>query len=132
MAILPRLAGVVNRFKIPGGLTVLRRTAIGSNQFGEDLPPMEIPVPFDPISVQPLVGPQRLQFVAGDDTRESVLIFTRSKLQTAKEGTTDIADILLYDPIGEVEFSEYVIQSSEPWFHQSGHWRSIGLREERT
>lgn len=130
MVILPGLAGVIDSFQIPGGLVALRRTAQGPDKNGEEQPPLEVPFDLDPVVAHPEVGRNRTQSSRGDSDAEIIIIFSEVKLQTAKGGTSILADVVLYDPAQDGQEGRYVVHSSEPWVQQAGHWRSKASLEE--
>lgn len=107
-----------------------RRTSNALDINGEPTADSTVQLKFDPITVHPLVGATRGQQDYGATQLETLQVFTTQELHTATGGTTSDADVILYPPVRGQPCRRYVVQESEPWEAQSGHWRAIAVREE--
>lgn len=127
MTILDNLAGVVDNFQIPGGVKLERRT---SSIDGDGNPVRGEPrrTQLQPVTVHPARGRDLLRLPEGDRTLETIVVFTREQLHTAREGVNEEADVLLYNSGGGE--NRYVVVSAEDWNAQSGHWRCMAQRRE--
>jgi len=126
MAILSTLAGVIDSFALPGGITIERATAAYNDGFRSAGTPTSIPVA--PAVVHALVGRELLILPEGDRTKEHIKVFTKVRLQTALEGAGEQPDVILYTPEGEAVERRYIVKISEDWIAQSGHYRCIAVR----
>lgn len=109
---------------------MLRRESLGRDARGEDSAPFETPIHLDPVVVQPLDGNTRQTLPEGERNRERILIHSCQELRTSRGGTTDLADIVLYDAAKTGDLGRYVVETSEPWVEQAGMWRCRAVREE--
>ncbi len=130
MPVLNRLRGVVDRFAVPGGIRVERRNdatedADGNQQIGT---PRTFTI--KPAVVHPARGRDLLLLPEGDRTTAAVVVFTKERLRTALEGTREEADVVLYSPGSDTGVRRYRVISAEDWTLQSGHIRSIAIKEE--
>ena len=130
MAKFGNLAKIVNAFQLPGGLDVERRTIGARNSLGESTPPAVSLLILSPVVVHPLVGAELEKLVEGDRDREHIRIFCRQKLFTAKAGTSQAADVVLYDANAEGNKSRYRVITAENHSANSLHWRCIAKKEE--
>jgi hypothetical protein len=129
--ILSNLCGVVDSFKLPGGIMVERKDSdIDAN--GYPIEDTGGPTIFavNPATVHTLQGKELLKLPEGDRTKEVIQVFTKVRLRTAYEGTDEMPDVVLYTPQGEGVEGRYVVKISEDWIAQSGHYRCICVREE--
>ena len=124
------LANVVSDFQIPGGLDVERRILSARDDLGEGAPPSTSLLILSPAAVHPLVGAELEKLVEGDREREHIRIFCRQELHTAVAGTSQAADVILYDALGGANKSRYRVITAENWVQNSNHWRCIAKKEE--
>lgn len=130
MGLFSDLENVVWDFAIPGGVDVLRRTLTARDERGEESPAATQTLLIDPIIVRALVGAELDKLVEGDRDREHIELQSIQRLHTARAGTNEGTDIVLYDPNGEGNKSRYRVLSSENHVRNSGNWRSIAVKEE--
>lgn len=124
------LANVVTDFSIPGGVTVERRTLVSRNELGEPRPPIVSQILVNPIVIYPLVGAELEKRVEGDRDKEHLQIFSRQELRTARAGTNQAADVILFDATGGGSFSRYRVIRAENHSLNSAHWRCVAKKEE--
>lgn len=124
------LQGVIKDFQIPGGLDVERRTIGARDELGESTPPSVQLLLLAPVVVHPLVGAELEKLVEGDRDREHIRIFPVQELHTARAGTSQAADVVLYDPNGGGNKGRYRVITAENHMRNAGHWRCIAKREE--
>jgi hypothetical protein len=104
---------------------------VGRDELGEPRVPVESPVTFDDAVIHPTTGRSRVQQPSGDGSVERVVVFTQGRLRTSTGGSSEAADIVLYDPLDDGVNERYVVETSEPWVKASGHWRSFATLEEK-
>lgn len=126
MAILPGLAGVVDAFALPGGISIERTTS----DVVDGYPTASAPVvsAISPAVVHIASGRDLLKLVEGDRTKEAIAVFTKVRLRTALEGSNEMPDVVLYTSQGVQR--RYVVKVSEDWIEQSGHYRCLCVKEE--
>lgn len=130
MTILPGLAGVINSFAIPGGISIERNT---SDVDADGYPIINSPtvINISPAVIHVVSGRDLVFLPEGFRAGEDIIIFTKVPLRTAKEGSDrELPDIVLYTPAGEATLNRYRVLKSEDWIAQSGHYRSAAKREE--
>lgn len=129
MAILPGLVGAIGAFKLPGGISIERTTAdVDAKGYPIASAPTVIPIPT--AVVWQLKGRDLLNLPEGDRTSESIGVIVPLRIRTAREGSDEMADVVLYTPAGEAEERRYVVRTAEDWIAQSGHYRCFCVREE--
>lgn len=128
MTILPGLAGAIGAFKLPGGITVERFTADVVDGYPEEAGAPTV-LQFPTAVVWQLSGRDLIKATEGDSTKEAIGVIVPSRLRTAKEGSDEMADVVLYTPEGEAVQNRYVVQTSQDWVAQSGHYRCFCVRE---
>ena len=128
--VLRSLRRVVHRFAIPGGIQVERSNTATEDADGNQVHGAPRTFTIDPAAVHPTRGRDLLLLPEGDRTAESIVVFTKERLRTALEGTREEADVVLYSPGGEKRVRRYRVITAEDWTTQSGHHRSIAVKEE--
>ena len=127
--VLRSLRRVVGRFAIPGGIRVERRSDATEDADGNQQTGTPRTFTIDPAVVHPTRGRDLLLLPEGDRSTASIVVFTKERLRTALEGTREEADIVLYSPGGD-KVRRYRVITAEDWTTQSGHYRSIAVKEE--
>ena len=130
MALFGDLANVINAFQLPGGLDVERRTIGARDSLGESATPATSLVFISPTIVHPLVGAELEKLVEGDREREHIRIQCRQELRTSRAGTSEAADVVLYDANGAGNKSRYRVITAENHVRNSLNWRCIAKKEE--
>lgn len=131
MPILANLAGAINAFKLPGGITIERFTSdVDSEGYPIEDAGGSTVIPFPTAVVWQVTGRDLLKLTEGDSTKEVIGVIVPSRLRTAKEGSDEMADIVLYTPEGEAVENRYVVKTAEDWIAQSGHYRCFCFREQ--
>lgn len=129
MPILSSLAGVINAFALPGGITIERFTS----DVDVDGYPIESGAPtviaFPKAVVWQVTGRDLLKLTEGDSTKEVIGVIVPARLRVAREGSDEMSDVVLYTPEGESE-QRYVVKTAENWKAQSGHFRCFCFREQ--
>jgi hypothetical protein len=130
MSILDSLSGVVDSFRIPGGIEVERRSGTGVDSDGD---PSGGPIQrfrIDPVVVQPATGRDLLRLPEGDRSRGSILIHSKRRLRVSLEGSGLASDVVLYSPGGEIPCRRYVVTTSADWHTVGGFHSVLATKEE--
>ena len=128
--ILGGLAGVINSFALPGGITVERFTSGVDAEGYPIVSGAPTILTFPKALVWQVTGRDLIKLTEGDSTKEVIGVIVPSRLRTAKEGTDEMADVVLYTPEGEAVESRYVVKKAEDWIAQTGHYRCFCFREQ--
>ena len=133
MPVLPTLPSVVFSFAIPGGVQVERRELVSlvdddGNQVRGTLTVLNV----EPAALHVLSGKDKLELPEGIRSREVLQLFTTVPLRSGTGGTTEEADVVLYNPGGETTTKRYRVVTVQDFLLQSGHYRSFVVREEET
>lgn len=124
------LANVVLDFSIPGGVSVERRTLVARNEKGELPEPQVSLVLINPVVIYPLVGAELEKRTEGDRDKEHLMVFAAQELRTARAGTNQAADVILFDPSGAGNFSRYRVIKAANHSLNSAHWECVAKKEE--
>ena len=130
MPLFDDLRDVVWDFAIAGGVDMERRTLQSRNALGESVPPAVAIMLLDPVIIYALVGAELEKLVEGDREKEHLRFYAVQKVLTARGGTSQAADVLLWDPELGGNNSRYRVITSENHMVNSGHWRGVAKKVE--
>lgn len=111
-------------FKLPGGISLVRRTVTNVDGYAQNVE--AAPVALDAV-VHPATGRDLERLPEGLRTRETIWVFTDTEVACEEPGQQP--DILVYQPAGDAAAKRYTAYSCEDWRHQGGHWRVMATRE---
>lgn len=112
-------ASMISEFRIPGGVTVTRKSGPGAYVAGRFVPAASAaPFVIDPASVQPISGREKLQLPEADRTLDNVVIFTKDELM--------VDDVVAIPGFA----GTFEIHAVETWVDKHlNHYQSRGVRQ---
>lgn len=128
MAVLSSLADVVRSLGTPGTVVLERANGVTTNDEGVAVRQPPTLRTLAPTVVHPISGKDKNILPEGIRNRETIVTYATEPLRTSTE-FGELADVLIYRPLGQTEDQRYIVDTLEDWGHVSGHWRVFSTRE---
>ena len=134
MALPLSISTAIDRLALPFGVTVERRGGATVDGRGNAVHGPVTIIILRPVNIQPSSGRDLLRLVDGDRSKETIKIYAKVVLRTARAGSGQEADVLLFPeptptPAGTL-FGRYTVKTAEDWQHAGAYTKAIAVKQE--
>lgn len=124
----------IDRLALPFGVTVERRDGATVDGRGNSVRGTLSTFVIQPVNIQPSSGRDLLRLLDGDRSKETIKVYAKTILRTAREASGQEADVLLFPeptptPAGTL-FGRYTVMTAEDWQHAGAYTKALAVKQE--